>query len=143
MVTSQQGTLEGILHFKEDRGDGQLRDPLHPLRQVGGGIFVSRQIIKELRLRPGLLVKGQPKGRHLTRLQSIEGHAPQDYVDRTHIYDGVALDPHPMLKLEHDPNEHTTRIIDILTPIGFGAAIGGALWVLVVSVLIGLRARSA
>ena len=30
-----------------------------------------------------------------------------------------------------------------LTPIGFGAAIGGALWVLVVSVLIGLRARSA
>src|SRR5258705_13283242 len=25
-----------------------------------------------------------------------------------------------MLKLEHDPNEITTRIIDILTPVGFG-----------------------
>ena len=28
-----QGTLEGILHFKDDRSDGQLRDPAHPLRQ--------------------------------------------------------------------------------------------------------------
>jgi transcription termination factor Rho len=115
-----QGALEGILHFKDDRSDGQLRDPAHPLRQVGGGIFVSRQMIKELRLRPGLMVKGQPKGRHLTRLQTVEGLRPEEYVDRTHIYDAVALDPHPMMKLEHDPNEHTTRIIDILTPIGFG-----------------------
>jgi transcription termination factor Rho len=115
-----QGTLEGILHFKDDRADGQLRDPAHPLRQVQGGIFVSRQLIRELHLRPGLMVKGQPKGRHLTRLQSVEGFTPQEYAERTHIYDATALDPHPMLKLEHDPNEVTTRMIDILTPVGFG-----------------------
>jgi transcription termination factor Rho len=115
-----QATLEGILHFKDDRADGQLRDPAHPLRQVQGGIFVSRQLIRELHLRPGLMVKGQPKGRHLTRLQSIEGCTPQEYAERTHIYDATALDPHPMLKLEHDPNEVTTRMIDILTPVGFG-----------------------
>ncbi|HEY7119288.1 MAG TPA: transcription termination factor Rho [Tepidisphaeraceae bacterium] len=115
-----QGTLEGILHFKDDRADGQLRDPAHPLRLVGGGIFVSRQIIKELHLRPGLMVKGQPKGRHLTRVHSIEGCSPEEYAERTHIYEAIALDPHPMLKLEHDPNELTTRMIDILTPVGFG-----------------------
>jgi transcription termination factor Rho len=115
-----QATLEGILHFKDDRADGQLRDPAQPLRQVQGGIFVSRQLIRELHLRPGLMVKGQPKGRHLTRLQSIEGCTPQEYAERTHIYDATALDPHPMLKLEHDPNEITTRMIDILTPVGFG-----------------------
>jgi len=119
-VTQQQNVLEGILHFKDDRADGQLRDPLHPLRQVQGGIFVSRQLIRELNLRPGLMVKGQPKGKHLTRLHSVEGFAPQDYAERTHIYEGTALDPHPMLKLEHDPNELTTRMIDILTPVGFG-----------------------
>src|SRR5260221_7501720 len=117
---SQVATLEGILHFKDDRSDGQLRDPLHPLRPLPGGIFVSRQLIRELNLRPGLLVKGLPKGRHLTRLQTVEGLAPQEYAERTHIYEGVALDPHPMLKLEHDPNECTTRMIDILTPVGFG-----------------------
>jgi transcription termination factor Rho len=117
---SQAGILEGILHFKDDRADGQLRDPAHPLRQVQGGIFVSRQLIRELHLRPGLMVKGQPKGRHLTRLQSVEGFSPQEYAERTHIYEGTALDPHPMMRLEHDPNEITTRMIDILTPIGFG-----------------------
>src|SRR5436190_4931392 len=113
-------TLEGILHFKDDRGDGTLRDPAQLLRPLSGGIFVSRQIIRDLQLRPGLLVKGQPKGRHLTRVHSIEGLAPQEYAERTHIYEGTALDPAPMLRLEHDPNEVTTRMIDILTPIGFG-----------------------
>jgi transcription termination factor Rho len=120
MQQTSTGTLEGILHFKDDRADGQLRDPAHPLRPLSGGIFVSRQLIKELHLRPGLMVRGQPKGKHLTKLQSIEGRSPQEYVERTHIYDAIALDPHPMLKLEHDPNEHTTRMIDILTPVGFG-----------------------
>src|SRR4051812_560800 len=117
---SQAATLEGILHFKDDRADGQLRDPAHPLRPLSGGIFVSRQLIKELHLRPGLMVKGQPKGKHLTKLQTIEGRSPEEYAERTHIYEGVALDPHPMIKLEHDPNEITTRMIDILTPVGFG-----------------------
>src|SRR5829696_6432395 len=116
----QQATLEGILHFKDDRADGQLRDPAHPLRPLSGGIFVSRQLIKELHLRPGLMVKGQPKGKHLTKLQTIEGRSPEEYAERAHIYDSIALDPHPMLKLEHDPNEITTRMIDILTPVGFG-----------------------
>lgn len=116
----QQQTIEGLLHFKDDRADGTLRDPVNPLRTVGGGLFVSRQLIRELGLRPGLLVKGRPRGRHLTRLDSVEGLTPQDYAQRTHIYEAIALDPHPMMKLEHDPNEHTTRMIDILTPVGFG-----------------------
>ena len=30
------------------------------------------------------------------------------------------VDPQPMIKLEHNPAELTTRIIDILCPVGFG-----------------------
>jgi transcription termination factor Rho len=119
-MSPQGSTLEGILHFTDDRSDGQLRDPVHPLRPLPGGIFVSRQIIRELQLRPGLLVKGQPKGRHMTRVHSVEGQPPEEYAARTHIYEGTALDPAPMIKLEHDPAELTTRMIDILTPVGFG-----------------------
>src|SRR5258706_12524929 len=115
---SQVGTLEGILHFKGDRSDGQLRAPLHPLRPLSGGIFVSRPLIKELNLRPGLMVKGKPKGRHLTRLHSVEGFAPPEYAARTTIYEGTALDPSPMLKLEDVPNEYTTRRFATLTPVG-------------------------
>ena len=111
--------LEGILQIADDRQDGQLRDPVHPLRPVGG-ILVPRQLIRELKLRPGLLVRGDAKGRHLRRINSIEGLSVDEYAQRVTLYDSTPVDPHPMIKLEHDPAEMTSRIIDILAPIGFG-----------------------
>jgi transcription termination factor Rho len=115
-----QGILEGILHIADERQDGQLRDPAHPLRPVRGGIVVPRNLIREFQLRPGLLLKGEQRGRSLGKVESIEGRAPEDYAERLHLYDSTPIDPQPMIKLEHDPNEPTTRIMDILTPVGFG-----------------------
>ncbi|HVT88619.1 MAG TPA: transcription termination factor Rho [Tepidisphaeraceae bacterium] len=115
-----QGSLEGILQIADERQDGQLRDPEHPLRPLRGGIVVPRNIIRDLQLRAGLLLRGEQRGRALGRVQAIEGRSPEEYAERIHLYDGTALDPQPMLKLEHDPNELTTRIMDILTPVGFG-----------------------
>lgn len=102
------------------RHDGQLRDPHHLLRPLRGGITVPRRVIDEMQLRPGLMLKGQLKGRMLGQIDSIEGLAPQEYAGRIPLYDAVALDPQPMMKLEHDPREFTTRIIDFLAPVGFG-----------------------
>lgn len=112
--------LEGILQIADERQDGVLRDPAQPLRPLNGGIIVSRQMIREMRLRPGLLVRGRTKGRHLQRIATIEGREPGDYVDRVTLYEATPVDPHPMLKLEHSPSELTTRVMDILTPVGFG-----------------------
>jgi transcription termination factor Rho len=112
--------LEGILTIPNGRQDGQLRDPHHLLRPVRGGMAVPRRLIQEMQLRPGLMLKGEPKGRMMGRLQSIEGHPPEEYAERIPLYDATALDPQPMMKLEHDPAELTTRIIDILAPVGFG-----------------------
>jgi transcription termination factor Rho len=117
MVTTE---LEGILQIAGDRGDGHLRDPLHPLRPLRGGVIVSRQMIQDLRLRPGLMLKGHLKGNHLHRLASVEGHPPDEYADRVTLYDATPVDPHPMIRLEHNPAELTTRVIDILSPVGFG-----------------------
>jgi transcription termination factor Rho len=115
-----QTTLEGILHVADERQDGQLRDPAHPLRPIKGGIVVPRNLIREFQLRPGLLLKGPQRGRALNKLDSIEGLAPEEYSEKIHLYDGTALDPAPMIKLEHNPAELTTRVMDILTPVGFG-----------------------
>ncbi len=115
-----QGQLQGILHIPDERQDGRLRDPAHLLRPVRGDILVSRQLIRELQLRPGLLLSGQPKGRMLNRIQTIEGRSPDEYISRITLYESTALDPQPMLKLEHNAGEPTTRIIDILSPVGFG-----------------------
>lgn len=117
--------IEGLLQFTNDKSDGQLREVGQPLRTVGGfgpnaGFFVPRQVIRELNLRPGIIVKGTPKGRTLSRIEEIEGKPVEDYLRTTSIYDATAMDPSPQIKLEHDPKELTTRIVDILCPIGFG-----------------------
>ncbi|HYO11075.1 MAG TPA: transcription termination factor Rho [Tepidisphaeraceae bacterium] len=113
-------SVEGILQVADERQDGHLRDPQHPLRPVRGNVIVPRQVIRNLRLRPGLMLTGTPRGRNLDRIDTIEGLHPDEYGSKIHLYEGTALDPAPMLKLEHDPKEPTTRIMDILAPVGFG-----------------------
>ena len=71
-------------------------------------------------MKPGLLLKGIRKGNHLTRVTAIEGKPPEDWAERVSLYDATPIDPQPMLKLEHNPAELTTRCIDILSPVGFG-----------------------
>ena len=100
--------VEGLLQMHEERGDGVLRDPLHPLRPAVGNVIVPRNTIRELNLRPGLLVAGVPNGRTLTRIDTIEGNPVDDYRSKQALYDMTALDPCPVLKLEHDPAEMTT-----------------------------------
>ena len=113
MIDTIQYLLEGILHIPDDRqGDGQLRDPLHPLRPLRQGI-VPRRMIRDLNLRPGLMLRGIPKGAALSTLQTIEGLDPGDYSDKITLYDSTALDPEPVIRLEHNPTEYTTRIIDM------------------------------
>jgi transcription termination factor Rho len=114
------GIIEGILQFTDERKDGVLRDPGQPLRPLNGGISVPRQVIRQLHLRPGLMLRAQERGRTIGRIEAIEGRPLDEYASRTPILDATAIDPAPMLKLEHDPKELTTRVIDILTPIGFG-----------------------
>jgi transcription termination factor Rho len=114
------GPIEGILQASDERQDGNLRDVQHPLRPVRGNVIVPRQVIRNLQLRPGLLLKGPPRGRVLDRIETIEGLPADEYASKIHLYEGTALDPAPMIKLEHDPKELTTRVMDILTPVGFG-----------------------
>ena len=114
------GQVEGLLQFADERQDGQLRDPAHPLRPLRGNVMVPRQMIRELHLKPGLLLRGMPRGRMLGKVETIENRPVDEWADKTALYDGTALDPQPVLKLEHNQAELTTRIIDILAPVGFG-----------------------
>ena len=77
-------------------------------------------MIREMQLRPGLLLRGNQKGHTLGRVEAIEGRPVEQYVQNQALYDATPLDPQPMLKLEHNPTEFTTRVIDILAPVGFG-----------------------
>ena len=80
-----EAQLEGILQFTDERKDGQLRDPLHPLRPLRGGVIVPRQLIRDLHLRPGLMLKGDPRGKTLGRVASIEGKTVDEYAGTMHV----------------------------------------------------------
>ena len=112
--------VEGLLHMADDRSDGTLRDPAYPLRPAKGNILIPRAVLRELNLRPGLLLKGAPRGRTLDKIDTIENRDPAQYYDKLPLYEQTAMDPAPVLKLEHNPADMTTRVIDILTPVGFG-----------------------
>jgi transcription termination factor Rho len=119
-VPGSNGHCEGLLAVTDERQDGQLRDPAYPLRSVHGNITVPRKLIQELKLRPGLLLKGSPRGHSMDHIDTIEGKSTDEWVGKIALYDSTALDPEPVLKLEHNPTEFTTRVIDILAPVGFG-----------------------
>jgi transcription termination factor Rho len=112
--------IEGIVHQPDERKDATLRDPANFLRPLAGGAVLPRNLVNDLRLKPGLLVKGELRGRHVGRVTAIEGNRPDDWFDHVGIYDSTALDPQPMLRLEHRADELTTRAVDILAPVGFG-----------------------
>jgi transcription termination factor Rho len=115
------GIAEGLLSIPDnDRQDGSLRDPAHPLRPARGNIIIPRSLIRDLHLRPGLMLKGVPSGKTLGKIDTVEGKTIDEYSGTIPLYDATAMDPEPVMKLEHDPAELTTRIIDILTPVGFG-----------------------
>ncbi|HEX8342474.1 MAG TPA: transcription termination factor Rho [Tepidisphaeraceae bacterium] len=116
-----EALVEGLLQITDERKDGQLRDPAMPLRPSRpGGIHVPRRMIADLQLRTGALLEGELRGRMLHRVTRIEGTPTSEYQPTHTLYDSTALDPAPQIKLEHNPQEYTTRIIDLLTPIGFG-----------------------
>ena len=125
MSDSGESTLTGILYLKNDKADGELRDPDGLLRQLrspaGRPVVVPRKAVDEHRLRPGNLLEVQlrPNGK-LKAVAKVEDMRPDLWRQVTPIYESVALDPQPQVRLEHDPAEVTTRIVDILAPVGFG-----------------------
>ncbi|RYZ66685.1 MAG: transcription termination factor Rho [Proteobacteria bacterium] len=111
--------LQGVLHIPDERKDGHFRDPANLLRPIRD-VFLPRRAIQDLRLRPGVKLTLQMKGRQVTKIMQIEDQPVDRWRDTVSLYEDIAIDPQPQIKLEHSPTELTTRAVDILTPIGFG-----------------------
>jgi transcription termination factor Rho len=119
-LTLTQGVLE--LHPK---GFGFLRSPKRFYVAQPGDAYVSPQLIQRFSLREGVLIAGPtehaPKGNglRLADVEHIEGDVPDRFL-RRNFDDLTPIDPREMLVLETTPDRLTTRVIDLLTPIGKG-----------------------
>jgi len=115
---------DGILELHPD-GYGFLRgDSCLPGRT---DVYVSPSQIKRFALRDGDLITGTiraPKNEEryfaLQKAESVNGIDPDESRRRVQFKDLIPLHPDKMYRLEHDPEEICTRIIDLFCPIGKG-----------------------
>ncbi len=56
----------------------------------------------------------------LVEIRSVNGMAPEQFKERRHFPGLTSIDPFERIRLETEPQEISTRVIDILTPIGKG-----------------------
>jgi transcription termination factor Rho len=119
-----QGVLE--LHSK---GYGFLRNPAKNYTAQPADPYVPTGLIQKHRLREGLLLagtleheRGGPRkgtGPRLVSLAEVEGEPPEQYLPRK-FDDLTPVDPHEQIRLETAAEPLTTRVMDLLTPIGKG-----------------------
>ncbi len=126
--TKKEGLIfaEGVLEVLPD-GYGFLRSPDYNYLPGPDDIYVSPSQIKRFGLRTGDIVSGQirpPKDNErffaLLKVEAVNYENPELAKTKI-IFDNLTpLYPNQKLQLESDADDFTTRIMDLLTPIGKG-----------------------
>ena len=113
---------EGVLEILSD-GFGFLRSPDYNYLPGPDDIYVSPSQIRRFNLRTGDVVAGQirpPKEGEryfaLLKVEAINYEEPERAREKILFDNLTPLYPQEQLRLEHTPQEYTTRIIDLLTP---------------------------
>ena len=123
----QQGVLleRGILDIMGD-GYGFLRQN-GMMRPGQRDVYVSQSQIRRFSLRTGDLVTGQvrpPKESEryygLIRVEAVNGQEPEVSRSRPHFEDLTPIFPYEHIHLETIPSNLSSRLIDMLAPIGRG-----------------------
>jgi transcription termination factor Rho len=126
--TEKNGLIfgQGVLEILPE-GYGFLRSPEYNYLPSPDDIYVSPSQIKRFDLRTGDTVSGQvrpPKESEryfaLLRVEAINMENPEVARQKTLFDNLTPLYPHDRIPLEHDPKEISTRIVDLLSPIGRG-----------------------
>jgi transcription termination factor Rho len=117
---------EGTLEILPD-GFGFLRSPDAHYLSCPDDIYVSPSQIRRFGLRNGMSVAGQirpPKESEryfaLLRVEAINGEDPAKLATRVFFDELTPLHPDERIVLETTPEELSTRVVDLVVPIGFG-----------------------
>ena len=116
------GLLDILDSFAFIRTGGYLPTP--------NDVYVSLQQVRKYGLRKGDVITGsvrepregeqRAKFNALVRVETINGNEPENTKERVEFSKLVPLYPQERLRLETEPNVLTTRIIDLISPIGKG-----------------------
>jgi transcription termination factor Rho len=115
----------GTLDIRSQDGYGFLR--VGAFTPGSDDVYVPLSMIRRLGLRRGDEVEGvvklprdSEKYAALVRVEKINGRDPEEARGRREFKDLTPLYPQERLRLEHNPTEISTRIMDLMCPIGKG-----------------------
>jgi transcription termination factor Rho len=116
----------GVLEILPD-GFGFLRSPDYSYLPGPDDIYVSPSQIRRFNLRTGDLVSGQirpPKESEryfaLLKVEAINHGSPDTNIKRPLFDNLIPYYPTERIKLEYDAADYSTRVMDLITPIGMG-----------------------
>jgi len=117
---------EGTLEILPD-GFGFLRSPDYHYLPCPDDIYVSPSQIRRFGLRNGATVAGQirpPKENEryfaLLRVEAINGQDPNLLTEKVYFDDLTPLHPEERLKLAEPGDDLSTRVVNLIAPIGMG-----------------------
>jgi transcription termination factor Rho len=115
----------GLLELHPN-GYGFLRSPENNYSRERTDPFVPGTMIEKYHLRPGLMIHGmvqqarKQQGPRLREITEVDGIKPDDYVNVKSFDELTPINPEQWLRLETGPQPLTTRVMDLLTPLGKG-----------------------
>ncbi|MEK7864344.1 MAG: transcription termination factor Rho [Nitrospirota bacterium] len=117
---------EGVLEILPD-GFGFLRSSDYSYLPGPDDIYVSPSQIRRFILRTGDLVSGQirpPKESEryfaLLKVEAVNHESPEDSINRTLFDNLTPYYPTERIKLEYDASDYSTRVMDLIAPVGKG-----------------------
>ena len=116
---------EGVLEMHPN-GYGFLRNPSHNLQRERTDPFVPGTMVERYGLREGVYMKAmvQPgrrqQGPRIREVLEVEGLPPDEYSSVKTFDTLTPINPETWLRLETGQQPITTRVMDLLTPLGKG-----------------------
>ncbi|MDD5198878.1 MAG: transcription termination factor Rho [Terrimicrobiaceae bacterium] len=114
---------EGIVEVS-GKGFGFLREPKRNFTQSNNDVFVTPEVIRKHNLRDGMWIKGEtrrgPRGPQLFKLTELEHENPANFDTFPVFEELTTVSPDRRIKLETTSDLYTTRVIDLIAPIGRG-----------------------
>ncbi|HZR47493.1 MAG TPA: transcription termination factor Rho [Candidatus Manganitrophaceae bacterium] len=126
--SEKNGTIygEGVLETLPD-GFGFLRSPDYNYLPGPDDIYISPSQIRRFNLRTGDIVSGQirpPKETEryfaLLKVEKINHEEPEVSRDKILFDNLTPLYPMEKIKLEYQPDDYSTRVMELIAPIGKG-----------------------
>ena len=115
----------GVLEL-HPMGYGFLRDPAADYQPLPTDVYVAKSLIGRLGLRPGNTIHGlarqvrSGRGPQLEEVRQIEGYSPEASRDVKQFAALTPINPESWLRLETGREPLSTRVIDLLAPLGKG-----------------------